>query len=432
MCLLNETPASTHEASQQTPLCCAIHNSSERSRALSASILKKQKSIMSGHHHNSNAGTQNQGNSLGDRACVRQSKLYRTHESGNDVKSILGTDHLRWDTEHQEGAYKGQKVFDHNKPNSVTNELRARSSDMKQEINSNYVNDWTTESGSYKNSTGKTLGGKAPATMRDSYRNPVNDENMLVRSSKYGQNDNGYGTKDYGYAANPSDYEYGNSSKNSARNANRAGGSNASSMGGMSLSQFQSESAAYVQAPPQASKYGRGSGNSEGFSAAMNQPDRSYSNTSGQDYEYRNNIYGGEETNSRTSARQQPAPTSYGGKPANPNNTYAAPAPYKSAAMIKQAQSYSQAPYAQDGDGDAGRTSQRGTGRDSRDSRDPRDSGRDAYARDSYARDGRDAPRGYAPEPQYGNGNYDDDDYQVPGIAAEGAGNREGRSTRPW
>lgn len=371
---------------------------------------------MSGHHHNSNAGTQNQGNSLGDRACVRQSKLYRQHESGNDVKSILGTDHLRWDTEHQEGAYKGQKVFDHNKPNSVTNEMRARSSDMKQEINSNYVNTWTTESGSYKNSTGKSLGGQAPASMRgDSYRNPVNDENMMVRSSKYAQNGNSYGS-------NPSDYEYGsNSSNNSARNAPQRGSANTSSMGGMSLSQFQSESAAYVQAPPQASKYGRGSGNSDGFSAAMNQPERSYNSTSAQEYEYRNNIYGGEEPGGR-SARTQPS-ASYGStKPSNSNNTYAPPAQYKSAAMIKQAQSYSQAPYASDQDAGYGQSSQRGTGRDYRDSRDSRD------PRDN--RDARDAPRGYAPEPQYGN--YDDDDYQVPGIAAEGVNNREGRSTRPW
>lgn len=368
---------------------------------------------MSGHHHNSNAGTQNQGNSLGDRACVRQSKLYRQHESGNDVKSILGTDHLRWDTERQEGAYKGQQVFDHNKPNSVTNELRARSSDMKNEINSNYVNDWSTESGSYKNSSGKNLGGQAP---RDSYRNPVNDENMLVRS-KYGQqNAIGYG-KAYG-SSNASDYEDFNSNKNSARNSNRNGGGNASSMGGMSLSQFQSESAAYVQAPPQAAKYGHGSGNSEGFSAAMNQPERSYSNSSGKEYEYRNNIYGSDDSNSR-SARAQPSSTSYGGGGSNnnsskaSNNTYAAPPQYKSAAMNKQAQSYSQAPYAQDEGnsyGGGSQSSQRGSARD-------------------------DGPRGYGAssqqqQPQYGG--YEDDDYQVPGIAAEGANNREGRSTRPW
>jgi hypothetical protein len=68
---------------------------------------------MSGHRHNPNAGTQNQGNSLGDRACVRQSKLYRQYESGNDVKSILGSSHLAWNADETQGAYKGKKVYDH-------------------------------------------------------------------------------------------------------------------------------------------------------------------------------------------------------------------------------------------------------------------------------------------------------------------------------
>ncbi len=68
---------------------------------------------MSGHRHNPSAATQNQGNSLGDRACVRQSKLYRVHESGNDVKALLGTAHLCWDTNQKQGAYAGHKVYDH-------------------------------------------------------------------------------------------------------------------------------------------------------------------------------------------------------------------------------------------------------------------------------------------------------------------------------
>lgn len=68
---------------------------------------------MPGHKHDSSAGTQNQGNTLGDRACVRQSKLYRMHESGNDIKSILGTPHLCWDTRQKQGAYEGQAVYDH-------------------------------------------------------------------------------------------------------------------------------------------------------------------------------------------------------------------------------------------------------------------------------------------------------------------------------
>ncbi len=68
---------------------------------------------MGGHSHNPTAGTQNQGNSLGDRSCVRQSKLYRMYESGNDVKSILGTSHLCWDSNQKQGAYQGQQVYDH-------------------------------------------------------------------------------------------------------------------------------------------------------------------------------------------------------------------------------------------------------------------------------------------------------------------------------
>lgn len=69
---------------------------------------------MSGHKHNPSAGTQNQGNTLGDRSCVRQSKLYRMYESGNGVKAILGSSNLCWDPNQQQGAYSGQKVFDHN------------------------------------------------------------------------------------------------------------------------------------------------------------------------------------------------------------------------------------------------------------------------------------------------------------------------------
>lgn len=68
---------------------------------------------MSGHRHNPTAATQNQGNSLGDRACVRQSKLYRVHESGNNVKSLLGTSHLCWDQNQTQGAYEGRNVYDH-------------------------------------------------------------------------------------------------------------------------------------------------------------------------------------------------------------------------------------------------------------------------------------------------------------------------------
>lgn len=330
---------------------------------------------MSGHHHNSNAGTQNQGNSLGDRACVRQSKLYRTHESGNDIKSIMGTDHLRWDTEHQEGAYRGQKVFDHNKPNTVTNELRDRNdsrenlrdraNNMKNNINYNYSNDWSTESGgSYKNDSGRGRG--QPASMRDEYDN----SGALVRPSKY-----------------PSDRNYQQQNYSSSNGRTYGLTSGGSSMGGQSLSQYQSESASYQQPAPRQS-HGRGSGNSDGFQAAMHQPERGYNepyqNSRGagppQRSNSRNNIYGGSE--------EVPA---YNAHPAavhrQQSNQYNAPTGYGQGLQGPQGQ-YSQYP--------------------------PQRAG---------------PPQGqYQPRYEYGN----QQEYEVPGIAAEGSSNREGRSTRPW
>jgi len=66
------------------------------------------------HYHSPSAETQNQGNMLRDRACVRQSKLFRQYESGNSVKALLGTANLQWNTQEKEGAFKGQPVWDHN------------------------------------------------------------------------------------------------------------------------------------------------------------------------------------------------------------------------------------------------------------------------------------------------------------------------------
>jgi hypothetical protein len=64
-----------------------------------------------GHYHANDASlTQNQGNSLGDRPCVRQSKLYREHVGGNTMKEILGNGELKWDTNRVQGAYDGQRV----------------------------------------------------------------------------------------------------------------------------------------------------------------------------------------------------------------------------------------------------------------------------------------------------------------------------------
>ena len=52
------------------------------------------------------------GNKLGERPVVRQSKIYRTNESGNAMKSIFGQDHLAWDTEQQQGVFDGQAIYD--------------------------------------------------------------------------------------------------------------------------------------------------------------------------------------------------------------------------------------------------------------------------------------------------------------------------------
>eukprot|EP00930_Biecheleria_cincta_P095495 TRINITY_DN87456_c0_g1_i1.p1 TRINITY_DN87456_c0_g1~~TRINITY_DN87456_c0_g1_i1.p1 ORF type:complete len:478 (+),score=68.04 TRINITY_DN87456_c0_g1_i1:56-1435(+) len=51
------------------------------------------------HFHDSSAVSQNLGNSLGSRPCVRQTPLYRRHESGNAMKDILGMNHLVWQQE---------------------------------------------------------------------------------------------------------------------------------------------------------------------------------------------------------------------------------------------------------------------------------------------------------------------------------------------
>jgi hypothetical protein len=70
-----------------------------------------------GHRHlGGPEATQNQGNVLGDRPCVRQSRLYREHVGGNAMKELLGQDTLKWDTQRQQGVYSGKPVFDHNQP----------------------------------------------------------------------------------------------------------------------------------------------------------------------------------------------------------------------------------------------------------------------------------------------------------------------------
>ncbi|ESL10015.1 hypothetical protein TRSC58_02257 [Trypanosoma rangeli SC58] len=70
---------------------------------------------MRGHQHLGDPGlTQNQGNLLGDRPCVRQSRLYREHVGGNTMKELMGQEKLKWDTTCTQGVYAGGKAFDHN------------------------------------------------------------------------------------------------------------------------------------------------------------------------------------------------------------------------------------------------------------------------------------------------------------------------------
>ncbi|KAG5485662.1 hypothetical protein LSCM4_06620 [Leishmania orientalis] len=70
---------------------------------------------MSGHQHTSDPNlTQNQGNMLGNRPCVRQSRLYREGCSGNAMKELLGQAELSWKTNQTEGCYGGGRVYDHN------------------------------------------------------------------------------------------------------------------------------------------------------------------------------------------------------------------------------------------------------------------------------------------------------------------------------
>lgn len=44
------------------------------------------------------------GNRLGARNCVRMSKLYRQHESGNSMKGLLGVSNLAWNPTHTSGG----------------------------------------------------------------------------------------------------------------------------------------------------------------------------------------------------------------------------------------------------------------------------------------------------------------------------------------
>ena len=51
------------------------------------------------------------GNKLGKRPVIRQSQVYRETMSGNAVKSLLGHEDILWDTEQQEGVFRGMTVY---------------------------------------------------------------------------------------------------------------------------------------------------------------------------------------------------------------------------------------------------------------------------------------------------------------------------------
>ena len=47
--------------------------------------------------HDQRESNQNLGNRLGSRPCVRLTDTYRLHESGNQIKHLLGYSSIAWD-----------------------------------------------------------------------------------------------------------------------------------------------------------------------------------------------------------------------------------------------------------------------------------------------------------------------------------------------
>jgi len=144
---------------------------------------------MPGHRHNPNASTQNQGNALGDRSSVRQSKLYRKYESGNDVKSLLGTSNLCWDPSQTQGAYNGQKAYDFDE---------------------------------HQNMLVGGGGGGQQRSHAPSGHNNNNDYGYAPKNYPTGGGGGGGGGSDYGYA--PKGYSNGSSNEYSSGPSNHAKG----------------------------------------------------------------------------------------------------------------------------------------------------------------------------------------------------------------
>lgn len=223
---------------------------------------------MSGHRHNPNAGTQNQGNSLGDRSCVRQSKLYRMYESGNDVKAILGTAHLSWDPNQKQGAYQGHGVFDHTK-DGYTKDRNARNE------NTRYENDYNSRGSDklYGKSSKQTTLAEYGSRQRDDEDNYDNYRRQAPAQSYKQQ-----------------DYDYGRENDYPARNNSR----NNNSGGGM-MSTYQAE---YNQ---------RNSGrdNEEGYGGRANKYDTNKYDAAREDCYPLNKMRSDDSSNFRMSGREQ-------------------------------------------------------------------------------------------------------------------------------
>ena len=85
-------------------------NESDLKSLLAHDLLDStEKTAKQGHLH-LGGNTQNQGNVVGERPCVRQTRTGRIHEGGNRMKELLGQDSLKWNVDEVEGAYCGQKA----------------------------------------------------------------------------------------------------------------------------------------------------------------------------------------------------------------------------------------------------------------------------------------------------------------------------------
>ncbi len=87
-----------------------------------------------GHRWCGTAGmTQNQGNVLGSRPCVRMSKTYRELLSGNAIKEAMGHDQLKWTINEQQGAYKGMRTWNDSRQPTLTPQQQMQQKEQQQQ-----------------------------------------------------------------------------------------------------------------------------------------------------------------------------------------------------------------------------------------------------------------------------------------------------------